>query len=122
MLLILLILIITDLFFFKGIRHLLKLKLTKKQKKILSLLFWAHSIGFLVGTLLVSRWMHNDYDPAVQRKIFCFVGLFLAFYIPKLLFIPFSFFPFFSNDSSKTGRNLIFILKMYNVKSVYSIF
>jgi hypothetical protein len=103
MLLILLILLISDLFFFKGIRHLLKHRLTKKQKKILSLLFWAHSIGFIAGTLLVSGWMHNDYDPAVQRKIYCFVGLFLAFYIPKLLFIPFNF----SEDIIRYGSMLI---------------
>jgi len=103
MLLILIIILFTDLFFYKGIRHLLNRKLTKKKKKILSLLFWAHSIGFLAGTLLVSRWMHNDYDPAVQRKIYCFVGLFLAFYIPKLLFIPFNF----SEDIIRYGSILI---------------
>ncbi len=91
MLLILLILLITDLFFYKGIRHLSDHRLTVKQKKILTLLFWAHSIGFMAGTLLVSKWMHNDYDPAVQRRIFCFVGILLAFYVPKFLFIPFNF-------------------------------
>ena len=55
------------------------------------MLFWAQSVGFFVGTLLVSRWMQNDYNPVVQRWIYCFVGLFLAFYIPKFLFIPFNF-------------------------------
>jgi len=91
MLLILLLLLITDLFFYKGIRHLLNHRLTEKQKKVFTLLFWAHSVGFLAGTLLVSRWMQNDYDPVVQRWIYCFVGLFLAFYLPKILFIPFNF-------------------------------
>ncbi|MCK4630832.1 MAG: hypothetical protein KAT40_05280, partial [Bacteroidales bacterium] len=55
------------------------------------MLFWAHSIGFMAGILLVSKWMHNDYDPAVQRRIYCFVGILLAFYVPKFLFIPFNF-------------------------------
>ena len=91
MLLILLILLITDLFFYKGIRHLSNNRLTKKQKKVFTLLFWAQSVGFFVGTLLVSTWMQNDYNPVVQRWIYCFVGLFLAFYIPKFLFIPFNF-------------------------------
>jgi len=91
MLLILLILLITDLFFYKGIRHLSNNRLTKKQKKVFTLLFWAQSVGFFVGTLLVSIWMQNDYNPVVQRWIYCFVGLFLAFYIPKFLFIPFNF-------------------------------
>ncbi len=103
MLLILIILLVTDLFFYKGIRHLVNRRLSKKQKKLLSLLFWAHSIGFLSGTLLVSGWVHNDFDPAVQRKIYFFVGLFLAFYIPKLLFIPFNF----SEDIIRYGSMLI---------------
>jgi len=103
MLLILIILLLTDLFFFKGIRHLVNRRLSEKQKKLLFLLFWAHSIGFLICALLVSRWVYNDYDPVVQRKIYCFVGLFLAFYIPKLLFIPFNF----SEDIIRLGSMLV---------------
>lgn len=94
---------LTDLFFFKGIRHLVNRRLSEKQKKLLFLLFWAHSIGFLICALLVSRWVYNDYDPVVQRKIYCFVGLFLAFYIPKLLFIPFNF----SEDIIRLGSMLV---------------
>ena len=102
MFLILLIILITDLFFFKGLWHITDNRLSLKQKRILSLLFWIHSFGFLAGTFLMARGMSNDYDPAVQRKIYFFVGLFLVFYIPKLLFIPFNF----SEDIIRYGSML----------------
>lgn len=91
MLIIIIILLITDLYFYKGIRHIANHRLSGKQKGILAILFWVQSIGFIAGTLLISNWMSNDFDPAFQRRVYSFVGMLLAFYIPKFLFIPFHF-------------------------------
>lgn len=89
MLLIILLLLLTDLLFYRGILHLINNK-TDKQKKILTLLFWLHSIILLGGTLLAFRWMKNDSDPAIQKRMYMYAGILISFYLPKLIFIPFN--------------------------------
>lgn len=91
MVLVLLLLLTADLLLYKAIWNIINRKFGKKQKKAFTLLFWLHSIIFLTGTILVASWMHSDNDPSVQKRIYGFAGMLIAFYIPKLIFIPFGF-------------------------------
>jgi hypothetical protein len=104
-------LIIIDLYFYKGIRILLKKKRTE-VKKIISFSYWAVSIFYyaiIIYFFIFHRWHRSV---AEMSDIYYITGTFFLIYIPKIVFIIFHFI----DDLIYLIRRLILLLKRLKTK------
>ena len=91
MLVFVLIILLIDIYAFKGIRLIYKSISINWIKILIYSTFWIITSIFVIGIILILLNESFDQSARAQRNLFFFVGLFLTFYIPKILFIVFHF-------------------------------
>ena len=88
MLFVILILLLIDLLSFKGIYSLLKNK-DKTLKWFLIALHWAVPISLFSASLILIKFYNENHTAREVYRSYILAGLFLLFYVPKLLFVIF---------------------------------
>lgn len=91
MLVFIVIILLIDIYAFKGIRLIYKSISINWIKILIYSTFWIITSLFVIGIILILLNESFDQSARAQRNLFFFVGLFLTFYIPKILFIVFHF-------------------------------
>nr|MQY77884.1 hypothetical protein [Bacteroidota bacterium] len=91
MLVFVVIILLIDIYAFKGIRLINKSISINWIKILIYSTFWIITSLFVIGIILILLNESFDQGARAQRNLFFFVGLFLTFYIPKILFIVFHF-------------------------------
>ncbi len=80
--------IIIDAYTFLGILNLMKDKHSFINPVIISV-FCLTSVLFLISILRIPRFESGKRDPAGLSRIFLFIGVYILFYLPKLVFVGF---------------------------------
>ncbi len=89
LLIIILIILILDIYTFKGIRVLLSKSTNKWLKHLIFYSFWAVTV-FMILLLLAGYFLRSSTrNGSIFIAYFYFFGAFLIIYIPKIVFIPF---------------------------------
>ncbi len=91
MLVFVVIILLIDIYAFKGIRLINKSISINWIKILIYSTFWIITSFFVIGIILILLNESFDQSARAQRNLFFFVGLFLTFYIPKIFFIVFHF-------------------------------
>lgn len=89
LLIIILFIIVTDFYTFKGIRLLLKEHGIEKGRTALFILHWLISSLFIIAFIWTSLSFPPSKNPMIFRNYFLIGGLFMLFYIPKIIFMVF---------------------------------
>jgi len=91
MLVFIVIILLIDIYAFKGIRLIYKSISINWIKILIYSTFWIIPFLFVIGIIFILLNESFDQSARAQRNLFFFVGLFLTFYIPKIIFIVFHF-------------------------------
>ena len=81
--------ILVDLYSFKGIRLLLTDVNSQLLKNIIYVIYWAIPLLIIAFLLYFRTLQPFERDPKIFKNFFLLAGLFLLFYVPKLIFIVF---------------------------------
>jgi predicted MPP superfamily phosphohydrolase len=91
MLLFAVIIILIDIYVFKGIKSICKSISFTWIKVLIYSIFWFITFIFVLGIVLVISNGLSDRDARAQRNLFFFIGCYLTIYVPKIIFIFFHF-------------------------------
>ena len=81
--------ILVDIYSFKGIKLLLTGVNSQHIKNIIYVIYWAIPLLIITFLLYFRTLQPFEREPQIFKNFFLLAGLFLLFYIPKLVFIVF---------------------------------
>lgn len=91
MFIILTIILLIDVYTFKGVLRLTRKFSNKLSGKIIYSIFWIISLLFLFGILVAFLGEGEARGGKSQKRMYLFAGLMLTIYLPKLVFLCFHF-------------------------------
>ncbi len=86
MIVIITLLLIIDLYAYKGLMHLLHDSSSTATRGLFTWIYWGISVAFFVMIILAFTLNTGERDPKLMSRYFFLGGIMLAIYIPKLFF------------------------------------